>query len=276
MGKGSYGQVYKGIRREVKKDFNEYIAAKEIAFSENEEFREFDLAKGLNHDNAVKNYDLINIESNSAEQKYLIILELCDCDLKTYLKNELSEDDIIGLMKQMFFAIKYLHSQNIIHRDIKPENILMKNEVLKITDFGTSKRLLEENLYSKTFRGTPLYTSPEILQAHGCTFSADIFSMGVTFFYLFFKKTPWEIIDPKIKNVSHPTLLNNTIKEFNDKMNDKSFDPFYDPNIKIPPSIRKLILKCLKLDASVRPSLSEIEEILFEVIFYLYIYIYLY
>lgn len=267
MGGGAYGKVYKGIRREIDKDINEYVAAKEIVFSESEEFREFDIAKDLNHENAVKNYDLIELGSSLTEKKYLIILELCDCDLKSYLTNELSENDIIELLKQIFSAVKYLHLQNIIHRDIKPENMLMKKDVLKITDFGTSKRLMEENLYAKTFRGTPLYTSPEILDALGGTFSADIFSMGVTFFYLFLKKTPWEILDPNIKKENHPIFLKKKIKEFNDKINDKSFDPFYDPNMKVPSFIKKLILKCLKLDATARPSLKEIEEILFEVIF---------
>lgn len=30
---------------------------------------------------------------------------------------------------------------NVIHRDIKPENILMKDGVLKIADFGLSRRV---------------------------------------------------------------------------------------------------------------------------------------
>ena len=32
-----------------------------------------------------------------------------------------------------------MYSKNILHRDLKPSNILLKGNVIKIADFGTSK-----------------------------------------------------------------------------------------------------------------------------------------
>lgn len=36
-------------------------------------------------------------------------------------------------------GVNFLHFNNIIHRDLKPQNILIKNQTLKIADFGLSR-----------------------------------------------------------------------------------------------------------------------------------------
>jgi serine/threonine protein kinase len=55
-----------------------------------------------------------------------------------------------------------MYEKNIIHRDLKPANILMKNDtILKITDFGFARELLEmDNKDYLTRAGTPIYMSP--------------------------------------------------------------------------------------------------------------------
>ena len=56
-----------------------------------------------------------------------------------------------------------MYEKNILHRDIKPSNILLKDNKIKIADFGTSK-LKQENEIIRTLVGTPLFASPEILE----------------------------------------------------------------------------------------------------------------
>lgn len=53
----------------------------------------------------------------------------------------MTENEVKQVAKQLFYALNYMHSQNIAHRDIKPENILIdsidgNNLQIKLTDFG--------------------------------------------------------------------------------------------------------------------------------------------
>jgi serine/threonine protein kinase len=53
-----------------------------------------------------------------------------------------------------------MYLRNILHRDIKPSNILVKDNSLKIADFGTSKLSSAGEIYHQTLAGTPLFCSP--------------------------------------------------------------------------------------------------------------------
>lgn len=111
-------------------------------------------------------------------------------DLKEYNSKQLLTDQCKVIFKQTVHGLKYLHSYGIIHRDLKPENIFLaykgseSTDVrVKIGDFGLA-RVVESSMSENV--GTPLFCAPEVADRTRYTIKADIYSLGLTTFELFY------------------------------------------------------------------------------------------
>ena len=96
-----------------------------------------------------------------------------------------SEEKAKFYLIEIIFGLEYLHNNNMIYRDLKPENILMDSlGHIKLTDFGLSKILQEDEEKAFTLCGTPQYLAPEVLKSKGKGYdkSVDWWSLGC-FFY---------------------------------------------------------------------------------------------
>ena len=73
-------------------------------------------------------------------------------------------------MVQLFYALNYLHENNIVHRDIKPENIMFFDRAktkIRLIDFGSAAKLhWKEKFMLKDQFGSPYYIAPEVLNKH--------------------------------------------------------------------------------------------------------------
>ncbi|KAL2536771.1 mitogen-activated protein kinase kinase kinase 15 [Forsythia ovata] len=109
----------------------------------------------------------------------------------------------------------YLHLNGVEHGDIKGQNILIGEDGLKITDFGCSKLIHEDDdsVASKSrFSGTSTYMAPEVSRGEEQEFAADIWSLGCTIIEMATGRSPWpEIHDP----VSALYKIGSSILEFN-------------------------------------------------------------
>ena len=82
-----------------------------------------------------------------------------------------------------------LYQNNYVHFDIKPENILVLNNcILKISDFGMTRKIEDNVKEFKIPGGTPSYLTPEYLldkrvDAEEAR-AQDYFALGCTLFYL--------------------------------------------------------------------------------------------
>jgi eukaryotic-like serine/threonine-protein kinase len=108
-------------------------------------------------------------------------------------KNSLSELQKKNLLIQLFEALDYAHSHQIIHRDIKPENILVDESLnLKIADFGLALGLNDNNVTNQySIVGTPGYMSPEQIRGEKLTIQSDLFSSGIIAYELYKGNNPF-------------------------------------------------------------------------------------
>lgn len=132
----------------------------------------------------------------------------------------------------------------IIHRDIKPSNIYVtedqeKGELIKVLDFGIAKLLQNESVANQSFMGTPKYCSPEQIQGEELDNRSDIYSFGILMYEMLTKKMPWQIED-------------NSFSTWH-KIHTQMIPEEFEPKLKIPPELQKLIMLCLAKSPNDRP-----------------------
>ena len=167
----------------------------------------------MSHPNIIKVTDFIDAGDIVA----FVMEHIEGQTLEAYLskKGEIARTEIEGLFNQMILAVEYVHEQGLIHRDIKPSNFMVtKSGQIKLLDFGIAKNTNEGAVdYTKTGlmqqMGTPLYMSPEQIECVAAiTKQTDIYSLGVTLWYMVMGQSPYSL-----KDISILTLQNKIHKE---------------------------------------------------------------
>ena len=126
MVKGAYGTVMKVMHKKTGTIRAMKIIPKDNlrpGFTEEEIQREIDILKNLDHPGVIKIYEFYN-----DDDYYYLINEFCsDGDLSEKLIEAKYFDECIVkvLMFQIFSAVLYLHSKNVIHGDLKLENVMI-------------------------------------------------------------------------------------------------------------------------------------------------------
>ena len=102
---------------------------------------------------------------------------------------------LVSWAKQIAAGMAYLHNHKIIHRDLKSPNVLIgRKEIVKISDFGTSREWNEIST-RMTFAGTVAWMAPEIIRNEPCSEKVDIWSYGVVLWELLSGEIPYKDVD---------------------------------------------------------------------------------
>jgi serine/threonine-protein kinase len=136
---------------------------------------------------------------------YIAMEYLHGRDLGTVVKEQgpLGPSRATDFMIQACLALEVAHGAGVIHRDIKPENLFLvgqdgEDDLIKLLDFGIV-RFREPGAGNLTWTGvlvgTPLYLAPELWTGAPADERSDIYSMGVTFYFLLTGRLPFAEAD---------------------------------------------------------------------------------
>eukprot|EP01112_Ceratiomyxa_fruticulosa_P015698 TRINITY_DN4655_c0_g2_i1.p1 TRINITY_DN4655_c0_g2~~TRINITY_DN4655_c0_g2_i1.p1 ORF type:complete len:855 (-),score=165.24 TRINITY_DN4655_c0_g2_i1:85-2649(-) len=164
---------------------------------------------------------------------------------------ELSWKVIVGFARDAAAGIMHLHSEELIHRDIAARNLLVDEQwVVRISDFGLSRIKTKAVSQTKSNIGPIRSMSPESLKSKQYSTASDSYSFGILMWELLEKKEPYEDLEP----------INIAIGVLHEGLR-----PPISPTT--PKVYADLMEKCWNADPKLRPTFSEIFEILQEYYF---------
>jgi serine/threonine protein kinase/tetratricopeptide (TPR) repeat protein len=169
-------------------------------------------------------------------------------DLEKYVARQgpLSPANALRVVLQVAQALEAAQAHNLIHRDIKPANLMATinragNLEIKLIDFGLAKGAGAKNLdlaritRSQDFVGSPAFASPEQCEMGELDTRSDIYSLGVTLWYLLAGKRPFA-------GTVGQVLIAHAVKP-----------PPFDQLTGVPEPVLNLLRKMLAKDPSERP-----------------------
>ena len=212
----------------------------------------FRLLQNINHPNIVQCIDIFENES-----QIFYVFDYLSCgNLKKYLEDlklfpsVYNTDTVLKIILQLIEGTYILHKFGIIHRDIKTTNLMvqinspikksiistslgisetqtihedMSDITLKIIDFGLSK-ILGINEKTNEPYGSLSYKAPELIMHKDYNFKVDVWSIGITIYYIVYKTLPF---DEGSKEEIKYAIIHNPVPFF---VNNILFDTFYFKN----------------------------------------------
>ena len=181
VGEGGMGRVYEATHLRVPKRFA--VKMLNVSMLGNLEAllrfrREAEIVATLDHPSIVTLFDY-NVTEEGVPY---VVLEFLDGEHlgKRIGRGKLTLSEAMRIIVPVAQALHFAHLREIVHRDLKPENIiLLKNEAVKVVDFGIAKiRGGMELTGINTILGTVPYMAPEQLMGGQIDARSDQFALG--------------------------------------------------------------------------------------------------
>lgn len=182
LGAGGSGEVYKAYHVHLKTPWALKIIPSDGSFAENE----LTVMKKLNHPAFPRVVDIVK-----EDDKNIVVFDYYDGpDLQELIETHgrIDEKRVLNWAIQILDAFSYLHNispEPIIYRDLKPSNlIILKDDTIKLVDFGTARQFKQLEKDDTVYLGTPGYAAPEQYGSGQTDIRTDIYNFGMTIFHL--------------------------------------------------------------------------------------------
>jgi serine/threonine-protein kinase len=159
--------------------------------------REVQTAARLQHPGIIVIYDY-GLSDDGVPFMAMELVEGEDLQSLVKRKGSLPLAEGRDLICQLLDILDYAHREAVIHRDIKPPNIIISSKGrLKLADFGIV-RVAESTLTAAgAYIGSPEYSSPEQIVGKDLDRRSDLYSAGLTLYFMLTGKKPFQAAEMK-------------------------------------------------------------------------------
>jgi len=209
--------------------------------------REARTAAGLTHPSIVP----IHVVEEHADLVYFVMSFVDGETLAQRVRRAgaLPVAETLRLLWEIADALGYAHGRGVVHRDVKPANILLERGTGRalVTDFGIAHRA-DRPAWPSAGRivGTVHFMSPEQARGEPVDARSDLYSLGVTAFYMLTARFPFDAPAPSELHGEHRAWPTPRLQD-------------HRPDL--PPRLAVAIDRCLSRDPAARlPSAEAFAE----------------
>ncbi|MFF5297048.1 serine/threonine-protein kinase [Paractinoplanes globisporus] len=207
-------------------------------------------AARLRHANVVAVYDYGEF-TDAGGMLSFVVMELADgrtlADMLTGGRLPWKVATLVGA--QVAAALAAAHADGIVHRDVKPANVMVTSAGVKLLDFGISAAVGALDGADGQLLGTPAYLAPERIEGAPVRPATDVYALGLLMYLALAGQMPW-----------HASTATQMVKAH------VYAKPAPLPAIPgLPPTVARLVSRCLAKRPADRPSAIEVSEVLGEV-----------
>ena len=257
IGKGAFGEVYILKNKKSKDIYAGKICINTMKEGSHEATnlkREIKIISQTDHPTIIKfiGFSPINFQK---EAKPVIITEylpngsldkIIDSTINSLAPEQWDDTKKLITLYGIASGMAFLHSNDVLHRDLKPANILMDQYLHpKICDFGLSKEENKGTQSTISFKGTPAYSAPEVIEECSYSKMSDVYSFGIITYELICNERPFSDKEKLFR--LQTKIINGERPKFNSP---------------IGAAYKELIESCWHQRTNERPSFEEIKEAL--------------